>query len=47
MSEFADMSGPLINAVVQEVPNDVHPNRVALEKQQRVVEEGSTGTQSA
>ena len=33
------MSDPLIDAVVDELLNDAHPNRVALEERQRAVEE--------
>ena len=40
MSESAEVSDPLIDVVVDELLIDAHPNRVAMEERQRIVEEG-------
>ena len=39
MSEYTDVSEPLIAAVVDDRLNYAHSDRVALEEQQRAVEE--------
>ena len=44
MSESVDGVDPLIVAVVDEVLNDAHPERVELEEGQRAVEEGRVGS---
>ena len=44
MSESADASNPLIDAVVEDILNDAQPDRVAPEERQGVVEEGSAGS---
>ena len=42
MSESANASDFLIDAVVEEHPNDALRNRVALEERKKAVEEGRT-----
>ena len=45
MSETADVTDALIDVVVDELPNDAHPDSVEPERRQRIVEEGRFGSQ--
>ena len=40
MSDYGDVSDTLIDAVIIELPNDAHRDRVALEQRQRAVKVG-------
>ena len=44
MSDSVEVTDPLINAVVDEILNDAHPDCVELEERQRAVDEERGGS---